>query len=106
MARTLLEPVAQQGESKFARALGSHDFHTREEGLRALTTWLSRRADISELDMLKLWKGIFYCYWHSDKHHVQVGTACMQPLRAQEALGAVHAATPLAPRRRLHWRTA
>jgi ribosomal RNA-processing protein 1 len=28
---------------------------------------------VSELDMLKLWKGIYFCFWHSDKEPVQVG---------------------------------
>lgn len=30
------------------------------------------RALVSELDMLKLWKGIYFCFWHSDKEPVQV----------------------------------
>lgn len=70
--RPLLEKVADDGNSKFARALASVDFHTRERGLQALTLWLSRRPDVGELELLKLWKGIFYCFWHSDKAPVQV----------------------------------
>lgn len=31
------------GNSKFARALGSTDFHTREQGLAALSRWLTHR---------------------------------------------------------------
>ncbi len=31
-----------------------------------------RRELVSELDMLKLWKGIYFCFWHSDKEPVQV----------------------------------
>lgn len=31
------------GNSKFARALGSTDFHTREQGLQALSRWLTHR---------------------------------------------------------------
>lgn len=59
------------GNSKFARALGSTDFHTRDQGLQALSRWLMHRQ-VSELDMLKLWKGIYFCFWHSDKEPVQV----------------------------------
>lgn len=66
--RPLLEA---QPDSAFARALGSTDFHTREAGLAAVTHWLAKRSDLAELDALKLWKGIFYAYWHSDKSPVQ-----------------------------------
>lgn len=61
------------GNSKFARALGSTDYNTREQGLAALSRWLTSRQQVSEMDMLKLWKGIFFCFWHSDKEPVQVG---------------------------------
>jgi ribosomal RNA-processing protein 1 len=60
------------GNSKFARALGSTDFQTREQGLQALSRFLTHKQLISELDMLKLWKGIYFCFWHSDKEAVQV----------------------------------
>lgn len=84
--RPILEPLADSGESKFARALGSVDYHTREGGLQALTTWLSRRHDIAELELLRLWKGIFYCFWHSDKIAVQVGLwACAESCLAVHA---------------------
>jgi len=65
------------GNSKFARALGSTDFHTREQGLQALSRWLTHKQLISDVDMLKLWKGIYFCFWHSDKEPVQV---CMSRL--------------------------
>ena len=68
----MLENVSQ-GNSSFARALGSSEFHTRERGLQALTLWLSRRPDVTDKDLLKLWKGVFYCFWHSDSAPVQVG---------------------------------
>lgn len=65
------EPTGD-GDSKFARALGSSDWQTREKGLQALTRWLSLRQDMSEDDMKKIWKGLFYAFWHSDKGPVQV----------------------------------
>ena len=71
--RPLLEPSLAHSDSKFARALGSVDYHTREAGLRAMTAWLARRGAVAEDDLLKLWKGIFYCFWHSDSAPVQVG---------------------------------
>ena len=72
--RTPLEPVPDSvtdGDSKFARALGSGDYHTRDRGLKALAAWLQSQDSV-ELDSLqKLWKGILYCFWHSDKEPVQ-----------------------------------
>lgn len=73
-AKPLLEPSAEShdGNSKFARALGSTDYMTREKGLQALTRWLQLKTDLSELDMMKIWKGLYFCFWHSDKTPVQV----------------------------------
>lgn len=71
-----LEPIntaGENGNTAFARALGSTDYMTREKGVQALTRWLQLRADIPENDMLKLWKGLYFCFWHSDKAPVQVG---------------------------------
>ncbi|KAG2493648.1 hypothetical protein HYH03_008165 [Edaphochlamys debaryana] len=59
------------GASRFAQALGSCDYQTREQGVRALTRWLTRNTEITEVQMLKIWKGVFYCFWHSDKAPVQ-----------------------------------
>jgi ribosomal RNA-processing protein 1 len=69
-------PAAEAGNSKFARALGSTDYVTREKGLEALQRWMCLRSDLAELDMLKIWKGLFFCFWHSDKQPVQVRSAC------------------------------
>ncbi|KAK9825507.1 hypothetical protein WJX74_002347 [Apatococcus lobatus] len=73
--RPLLEHVQEDpqaaGDSKFARALGSVDAQTRNQGLTALAAWLSRRESVSEQEMTKIWKGLFYCFWHSDKQPVQ-----------------------------------
>lgn len=66
------EDALSAGSSKFARALGSTDFHTREQGLQALSRLLTHKQLIPEVDMLKLWKGIYFCFWHSDKEPVQV----------------------------------
>lgn len=64
-------PAAEDGNSKFARALSSVDWHTREKGLQALIRFLAIREDLSDGDLLRLWKGLFYCFWHSDKVPVQ-----------------------------------
>lgn len=71
--RAVLETVQEDdGNSKFARALGSVDNQTREKGLQALTLWLSKKEDLTEQDLKRLWKGIFYCFWHADKAPFQV----------------------------------
>ncbi|KAK2639112.1 hypothetical protein Ddye_026907 [Dipteronia dyeriana] len=36
-----------------------------------LTKWLPTQTQIDNDDMKKLWKGLFYCVWHSDKVPVQ-----------------------------------
>jgi hypothetical protein len=59
------------GDSKFARALGSGDFHTRDRGLSALSKWLQSQQVVDEGSLMKLWKGLLFCFWHSDKHAVQ-----------------------------------
>lgn len=69
-------PQAQQssddGNSKFARALGSTDYATRDKGVQALSRFLLYKDELPELDVMKLWKGLFFCFWHSDKVPVQV----------------------------------
>lgn len=59
------------GNSQFARALGSNDPVTREKGLVALQRLLQSRKDLGTSDMMKLWRGIFFCFWHSDLQPVQ-----------------------------------
>ena len=63
---------APAAQGKVARALASVHPQTREKGLRALTLWLSKRKDITDKDMLRLWKALFFCFWHSDLVPVQV----------------------------------
>lgn len=74
-AKPLLEDVSEDWNTSFARALGSVDFHTREAGVRALTVFLQKSQLLTPLAMRKLWKGLFYCFWHSDKAAAQVPTA-------------------------------
>lgn len=59
--------------SPFAKSLASNDKSERDQTLRALKTYVARLkgAGLSELDLLKLWKGLFYCMWMSDKTAVQ-----------------------------------
>lgn len=73
---TPIEPVneaaTEAGNTKFARALASSDYSTRDKGLQVLTLWLKRRPNITDADLSKIWKGLFYAFWHADKAAVQV----------------------------------
>ena len=72
------------GESKFAKALANNDVRVRDLAVSALQTWLRARTEVSELDMLKLWKGLFYAMWHADKAPVQALPAAVgSPLPAE-----------------------
>lgn len=74
VSRPPLEPLDSfelAGESRFARALGSCDFHTRERGFQALAAWLASGARVDEASLGKVWKGILFCFWHSDQQPVQ-----------------------------------
>ena len=60
-----------------------------EQALQVLTRWLKLRPTITDGDLEKIFKGLFYTFWHSDKQPVQV--------RARRFA----ARRPPAPRRRL-----
>ncbi|KAJ3111634.1 hypothetical protein HK100_002625, partial [Physocladia obscura] len=57
--------------SGFGKNLAHSDKDVRDKALAALTAWLSTVDDLSSQTMLKLWKGLYYCYWMSDKTVVQ-----------------------------------
>ncbi|KAF7311078.1 rRNA processing protein [Mycena chlorophos] len=61
----------------FAKHLASNDKKTRDKAVKSLATFLSmdERDPIAKSDMDKLWKGIFYCFWMSDKPLVQQALA-------------------------------
>lgn len=52
--------------------LASCNASVRSQSLKLIQAWLlESEARISEDDMTKLWKGLFYCLWHSDKASAQ-----------------------------------
>ncbi|KAI0308126.1 nucleolar protein,Nop52-domain-containing protein [Multifurca ochricompacta] len=57
--------------------LASTDKKTRDNAVKKLAAFLSNpgRPRMSSLEMDKLWKGIFYCFWMSDKPLVQQSLA-------------------------------
>jgi hypothetical protein len=63
---------------KFGRLLGATDQRVRHEAVLQLSAYLKARCDInnetgglSELDLLKLWKGLWYTLYMADKVPVQ-----------------------------------
>ncbi|CAO2650309.1 Nn.00g016010.m01.CDS01 [Neocucurbitaria sp. VM-36] len=55
----------------FIRHLASSDKKVRDEAFTSLRTYLGAQSEIAELDLLKLWKGLFYCLWMQDKPALQ-----------------------------------
>lgn len=43
----------------------------RDKAFSALSAHLVNSPEMSELDYMKLWKGLFYCFWMSDKPLIQ-----------------------------------
>ncbi|RKP15232.1 hypothetical protein BJ684DRAFT_3134, partial [Piptocephalis cylindrospora] len=43
----------------------------RDKAVKALSRWMKSKRGMDEVELLKLWKGIFYCVWMSDKPLVQ-----------------------------------
>lgn len=67
-------PVSQ--EVHFAHHLAANEKVTRDRALRKLTRWIRAKSgrqgmEFSEEALMKLWKGLFFCMWMSDKPFVQ-----------------------------------
>ena len=77
----LLDPhidLINSPEAKFGRLLASPDQRVRHGTIQKLSIYLKKRCDpsnenggISELDLLKLWKGLWYTLYLCDKAPVQ-----------------------------------
>jgi len=49
------------GKPQITKLTFATDKKVRDEALNSLKTYLGAQSEISELDLLKLWKGLFYC---------------------------------------------
>ncbi|KAI9592757.1 hypothetical protein BDF19DRAFT_339593, partial [Syncephalis fuscata] len=47
------------------------DKKERDRAVKSLRKYLTHRRETEEVELLKLWKGIFYCMWMSDKPLIQ-----------------------------------
>lgn len=59
----------------FVKQLAANDRPTRDKAVDSLRTYLSGRRDLPHLELLKLWKGLFYCMWMSDRPLTQQALA-------------------------------
>ncbi|CAM9534321.1 unnamed protein product, partial [Ectocarpus sp. 8 AP-2014] len=69
-----LEPGAKNNEIKFGKHLASSDKRVRDRTVGALREWLrqrSRGGSLTDLDLLKIWRGLWYCMFMCDKAPVQ-----------------------------------
>ncbi|MCJ1388655.1 hypothetical protein MMC18_001504 [Xylographa bjoerkii] len=54
-------------QTPFVKQLASSDRPIREKALDSLRTYLTSSRPFTDLELLKLWKGLFFCMWHSDR---------------------------------------
>ncbi|CAF3509875.1 hypothetical protein SNK03_006829 [Fusarium graminearum] len=59
--------ASQEVQMPFIRNLASSDRKLRTASLETLTTFLSSRSSLSDIDAQKLWKGLFYALWMTDR---------------------------------------
>ncbi|KAJ3293553.1 hypothetical protein HK104_004368 [Borealophlyctis nickersoniae] len=57
--------------SSFGKRLAHTEKAIRDAAVRTLTKWLVSNETITDLELRKLWKGLFYCFWMSDKPIIQ-----------------------------------
>jgi len=63
-------------EQNFGRKLAALDKRTRDKGVESLSHWFrNKESALSLLDFFKIWKGLYYCMWLSDKPLVQLDLA-------------------------------
>ncbi|KAI3472427.1 hypothetical protein Pfo_029548 [Paulownia fortunei] len=66
--KPLLPALASATGPTLIKHLASCNTTVRSQSLRLLQTWLvSQSQQLSDSDIKKLWKGLFYCLWHADK---------------------------------------
>ncbi|TPX41314.1 hypothetical protein SeMB42_g05615 [Synchytrium endobioticum] len=62
---------SSNGKSALGPRLAHSDKTIRESALDALVCRLKQKSSITNIELLKLWRAIFFCFWHSDKRPAQ-----------------------------------
>mmetsp|Transcript_1180 Transcript_1180/g.2597 ORF Transcript_1180/g.2597 Transcript_1180/m.2597 type:complete len:511 (+) Transcript_1180:55-1587(+) len=70
-----LSSQPDQDEVKFARSLVNPEKAVRDKTLATLKKYVSSNESFDDMEMLKLWKALYYCMWLSDKQPVQMELA-------------------------------
>lgn len=68
--------AAEEPEVQFAQRLACNETSTRNKALKKLRKYISARSHkpaggFTDVELLKLWKGLFYCLWMQDKPLLQ-----------------------------------
>ncbi|CAE6406527.1 unnamed protein product [Rhizoctonia solani] len=73
MSNSSSSSVPKQEVPPLGKYLASTEKKTRDKAIKSLATFLSddSQKSMSPLERAKLWKGLFYCFWMSDKPLVQ-----------------------------------
>ncbi|PYH44409.1 ribosomal RNA processing 1 family protein [Aspergillus saccharolyticus JOP 1030-1] len=67
--------MADVGKTPFIKELASSDKKLRDKATNSLTLFLRAKTDLTNLELLKLWKGLFFCFYHSDRPLTQQALA-------------------------------
>lgn len=71
--KPILPALASASGPALIKYLASCNTTVRSQSLRLIQSWLaSQPHQLSDSDIKKLWKGLFYCIWHADKTPNQV----------------------------------
>jgi len=65
------QDVRKQQPLNFGKRLAHTEKVVRDRGFKTLQTWLEKHPELDRTDYLKLWKGLYFGMWMSDKRHVQ-----------------------------------
>ncbi|XVF39766.1 hypothetical protein PTKIN_Ptkin01aG0058800 [Pterospermum kingtungense] len=58
--------------SSLIKQLAACDKSIRDKAVRSLlNNWFPSQTEVSDEEMKRLWKGLFYCVWHADKFPAQ-----------------------------------
>jgi ribosomal RNA-processing protein 1 len=63
--------IEQHEQQLFARSLVHPEKKIRNKTLKELSKYISSLDDISDEEMIKLWKALFYCLWLTDQSLIQ-----------------------------------
>lgn len=55
-----------------ACSMGSSDESLRVKGMKELQKFLQKEPEMDRIDVMKIWKGLFYHLWHCDQPKKQV----------------------------------